>query len=161
MRSRRPGAALLASFILGLSSLYGYGGGGLSHPDTVGLALTAYPSTAGPGAATQGRGLSFGKGCSLAQLSATLPSASVEPLAATQAHNDYHQCRPVYDALDSGFTSIEADVWLMDGRLLVGHDRSEATAGRSLERLYLSPLEGRVRMNARPYTSDGRGPSNS
>jgi glycerophosphoryl diester phosphodiesterase len=56
------------------------------------------------------------------------------------AHNDYNHTRPLFDALEAGAISVEADVFLQDGVLLVGHDRSQLTAARSLEALYLAPL---------------------
>jgi glycerophosphoryl diester phosphodiesterase len=70
-----------------------------------------------------------------------------QPLQQAHAHNDYEHQHPLRDALDHGFTSVEADVWLVDGRLLVGHDRDQVVPGRTLESLYLSPLEARRRMN--------------
>ena len=69
------------------------------------------------------------------------------PLPLAHAHNDYEHAWPLLDALDRGFTSVEADVWLVDGKLLVAHDRDDVRPGRSLERLYLSPLEQIQRMN--------------
>jgi glycerophosphoryl diester phosphodiesterase len=69
------------------------------------------------------------------------------PLQQAHAHNDYEHKRPLQDALVHGFTSVEADVWLVDGQLLVAHDRDQVAPGRTLERLYLSPLEARRRMN--------------
>lgn len=60
------------------------------------------------------------------------------------AHNDYQHARPLLDALDHGFTSVEADVWLIDGQLLVAHDREQARPERTLEALYLRPLEERA-----------------
>src|SRR6478672_5812077 len=38
-------------------------------------------------------------------------STEVVPLANAHAHNDYEHARPLYDALDQGFTSVEADVY--------------------------------------------------
>jgi len=76
------------------------------------------------------------------------PPDQALPLQQAHAHNDYEHRRPLADALDHGFTSVEADVWLVDGKLLVAHDRENVRAGRTLERLYLSPLEARRRMNA-------------
>lgn len=72
---------------------------------------------------------------------------AVLPVALPQAHahNDYHHARPLLDALDHGFSSVEADVFLVDGRLLVGHDRSELRPRRTLEALYLDPLRRRAR----------------
>lgn len=56
------------------------------------------------------------------------------------AHNDYEHARPLYDALSYGFQNVEADVYLVDGRLLVAHDRKDLRAARSLRALYLDPL---------------------
>ena len=63
------------------------------------------------------------------------------------AHNDYRHERPLLDALDNGFGSVEADVYLRDGELLVGHDPWELKPDRTLERLYLAPLAARVKAN--------------
>jgi hypothetical protein len=71
--------------------------------------------------------------------------AGVGVLTRAHAHNDYEHQRPLFDALDHGFASVEADVWLVDGRLLVAHDREAVRADRTLETLYLDPLQARVR----------------
>jgi glycerophosphoryl diester phosphodiesterase len=63
------------------------------------------------------------------------------------AHNDYAHPRPLLDALDQGFLSVEADIYLVDGELRVGHDREDLKPGRTLEALYLNPLAKRVRKN--------------
>ena len=52
----------------------------------------------------------------------TAPSG---PLPAAHAHNDYWHERPLHDALERGFCSVEADVFLVDGQLLVGHAKKE------------------------------------
>jgi glycerophosphoryl diester phosphodiesterase len=49
------------------------------------------------------------------------------------------------DALDHGFTSVEADVHLVDGQLLVAHDAEDLRAETTLEKLYLAPLAERAR----------------
>ncbi len=67
------------------------------------------------------------------------------PLEQAHAHNDYEHERPLYDALEHGFTSVEADVWLVGGELLVAHEVHEVKAGRTLESLYLDPLQQLVR----------------
>ena len=72
-------------------------------------------------------------------------SSDVVPLPQAHAHNDYEHARPLHDALSHGFTSVEADVWLVDGELLVAHDLADVEPGRTLESLYLDPLEERVR----------------
>jgi hypothetical protein len=71
-------------------------------------------------------------------------AAEPRPLLA-HAHNDYEHPRPLLDALDRGFDSVEADVWLVDGELLVAHDRRDVRPGRDLRTLYLEPLRARVR----------------
>lgn len=68
-----------------------------------------------------------------------------EPQAAAHAHNDYEHDRPLLDALEQGFTSVEADVWLVDGELLVAHDREDVEKGVTLESLYLDPLTDLVK----------------
>jgi glycerophosphoryl diester phosphodiesterase len=69
------------------------------------------------------------------------------PLPHAHAHNDYYHKRPLLDALDQGFCSVEADVFLVNGRLLVGHSRTELNSTRSLRSLYLEPLKQRVAAN--------------
>jgi hypothetical protein len=71
--------------------------------------------------------------------------APVKPLAAAHAHNDYEHARPLFDALDHGFCSVEADIYLVDGKLLVAHNRPDVKPERTLEALYLDPLLARVR----------------
>lgn len=68
-------------------------------------------------------------------------------LARAHSHNDYEHPRPLLDALDQGFCSVEADIWLQGGELLVAHNRSQLATNRSLESLYLEPLRQRVRQN--------------
>ena len=59
---------------------------------------------------------------------------------AFHAHNDYLHARPLFDALDQGFDSVEADVFLSKNNLLVGHFFWEIKPERTLESLYLLPL---------------------
>lgn len=83
-------------------------------------------------------------GIGLCFLLAGVVQAQPLPLLRAHAHNDYEHERPLLDALDHGFTSIEADIHLVDGALLVAHDRDEVQSGRTLERLYLEPLRERA-----------------
>jgi hypothetical protein len=71
----------------------------------------------------------------------------VVPLRHAHAHNDYEHKRPLLDALDHGFCSVEADVFLTEKGLLVGHTRLDLRPERTLEKLYLDPLRQRVRAN--------------
>lgn len=63
-------------------------------------------------------------------------------LPRAHAHNDYEHARPLLDALSQGFTSVEADVFLLDGKLLVAHDKEDVRPDRTLSALYLDPLKG-------------------
>jgi len=54
----------------------------------------------------------------------------------------------LFDALDHGFTSVEADIHLVDGELFVAHDSHEITPDRTLRSLYLEPLSRRIDQNA-------------
>src|ERR1700756_5050736 len=69
------------------------------------------------------------------------------PLVNGFAHNDYKHKHPLFDALDNGFTNIEADVFLKDNKLVVGHFCPIFHYGRTLEKLYLKPLYNRVMEN--------------
>ncbi len=75
---------------------------------------------------------------------AAQPAPKVTPLLHAHAHNDYRHDRPLLDALDRGFTSVEADVHLVDGELLVAHDAHEVRPENTLGKLYLDPLRQRA-----------------
>ncbi|MFM9614097.1 hypothetical protein DF268_15800 [Streptomyces sp. V2] len=70
-----------------------------------------------------------------------------EPLWRAHAHNDYEHTRPLFDALDHRFGSVEADIFLVGDQLLIGHEVSDLDPTRTLESLYLEPLAARVRAN--------------
>ncbi|MFI5965674.1 phosphatidylinositol-specific phospholipase C/glycerophosphodiester phosphodiesterase family protein [Streptomyces asoensis] len=67
------------------------------------------------------------------------------PLWRAHAHNDYEHPRPLLDALDHRFGSVEADIFLVDGELLVAHSADRLDPARTLDSLYLAPLAARVR----------------
>jgi hypothetical protein len=69
------------------------------------------------------------------------------PLWRAHAHNDYEHPRPLFDALDHRFGSVEADIYLVGDQLLVAHDPVDLDPSRTLESLYLDPLAARVRAN--------------
>jgi hypothetical protein len=79
----------------------------------------------------------------------------VKPITNGHAHNDYEHKRPLFDALDQGFCSVEADVFLVDGKLLVGHTRLDLRPERTLEKLYLDPLRERARAHHGRVYPDG------
>ncbi|MFE6612772.1 phosphatidylinositol-specific phospholipase C/glycerophosphodiester phosphodiesterase family protein [Amycolatopsis sp. NPDC057786] len=84
---------------------------------------------------------------SLATAPASAHERGVRPLPQAHSHNDYEHARPLHDALDQGFTSVEADIFLVDGQLLVAHDLADTRPDRTLESLYLEPLRKRVLAN--------------
>src|SRR5262245_60322534 len=92
-------------------------------------------------------------------LLAAAPPTPVVPLVNAHAHNDYAHKRPLLDALDNGFTSVEADVFLVEGKLLVGHTRSDLLEERTLESLYLDPLKERVADRGHVYPPRDRKPA--
>jgi hypothetical protein len=86
-----------------------------------------------------------------------LPPPDPAPLVCAHAHNDYQHARPLYEALDNGFCSIEADIVLIDGELRVGHSVFLTEPGRTLQSLYLDPLHERVRSRSGRVYRDGPG----
>jgi len=79
--------------------------------------------------------------------SRNLTPTGPKPLPRAHAHNDYEHDRPLFDALDHGFTSVEADIHLVDGELFVAHDSDEIKPNRTLRLLYLEPLNRRISQN--------------
>src|SRR5262245_37005262 len=84
-------------------------------------------------------------------------AADPAPPSRGHAHNDYEHERPLLDALDHGFFSVEADIYLVEGRLLVGHNVIDLRPARTLEALYLDPLQKRVRENGGQVYRGGKG----
>ncbi|MBN1507803.1 MAG: phosphatidylinositol-specific phospholipase C/glycerophosphodiester phosphodiesterase family protein [Sedimentisphaerales bacterium] len=79
------------------------------------------------------------------------------PLLRAHAHNDYLHDPPLLAALEHGFTSVEADVFLAAGQLCVAHDPGKMDPNRTLRSLYLNPLRQRVRANdGRVYRTGSR-----
>jgi len=63
------------------------------------------------------------------------------------AHNDFENEHPLQDALLNGFISVEADVHLQGGKLLVSHDRPDKKSP-SIEKLYFAPLDSLLKANS-------------
>lgn len=61
-------------------------------------------------------------------------------VADAHAHNDYMHPVPFYTAWNAGFGSIEADVFPVNGVLLVSHSKEALQPQRTLDSLYLKPL---------------------
>ncbi len=71
-----------------------------------------------------------------APLSAQLPSG--------HSHNDYRQARPLWDAIENHFISIEVDIHLVSDALLVGHDEEDLSVDMTLQSMYLMPLRSYI-----------------
>lgn len=66
-----------------------------------------------------------------------------KPVLPIHSHNDYWRKTPLFDALELGIQSVEADVWSLrddEDMLYVGHRVFSLTQYNSLERLYTGPL---------------------
>ena len=68
-------------------------------------------------------------------------------VANAHSHNDYVQKQPFYLAYEEQFGSIEADIHLVEGKLLVAHDLKNVSKSKSLEKLYLEPLDYFIKKN--------------
>jgi hypothetical protein len=80
-------------------------------------------------------------------LAADSPQALPTPLIHCHAHNDYEHPHPFLDAAACGFCSFEADIHLVDGKLLVAHNRAAVKPDRTLESLYLDPIKKQIEAN--------------
>ena len=81
---------------------------------------------------------------------------TAETAVLVHSHNDYWRSRPLQEALEAGCLSIEADVVVHEGKLMVGHGPREVTPERTLASMYLSPLAEIVRARGRVYPQDQR-----
>jgi glycerophosphoryl diester phosphodiesterase len=79
---------------------------------------------------------------------AAVAARAAIPLPQAHSHNDYEHTRPLVDALSHGFWSVEADIWLTNGQLLVAHDFDKVAPEKTLEKLYLQPLRSHLSTNA-------------
>jgi len=86
---------------------------------------------------------------------AAVARAGDSPIPQAHSHNDYEQKRPLLDALDRGFCSAEADIFLSNDALLVAHTPFGLKAERTLQKLYLDPLRERTRANGGKVHKDG------
>jgi alkaline phosphatase len=68
-------------------------------------------------------------------------------VANAHAHNDYMHPVPFFTAYDAGFDSIEADVFPVNGVLIVSHSKEAIRPERTLDSLYLKPLLHKLQKN--------------
>lgn len=66
-------------------------------------------------------------------------TGDINPVAC-HSHNDYWRKVPLYSAVHAGCIGVEADIWLFDEELYVGHSSMSLTPTRTLENLYINPL---------------------
>jgi alkaline phosphatase len=81
-------------------------------------------------------------------LLATLFIAAAEGFAQAKfihSHNDYANNTPFYKAYNNGFNSIEADIFLVNGTLLVSHSDKYLYPERTLKGMYLDPVAYELR----------------
>lgn len=77
--------------------------------------------------------------------------------ANAHSHNDYQQRIPFFNAWQQQFGSIEVDVFLYKGKLVVAHDSSQLAREWSLDSLYLDPLRACIEKNyGRVYADPNR-----
>jgi alkaline phosphatase len=67
--------------------------------------------------------------------------------ANAHSHNDYEKQIPFYKAWENQFGSIEADIFLNNGKLVVAHDSIQLVQQRTLDSLYLAPLQLCIQKN--------------
>ena len=56
------------------------------------------------------------------------------------SHNDYWRRVPLFSAIEAGCIGVEADIWLVEEELFVGHSVQSLTRNRTLDSLYINPL---------------------
>jgi len=116
------------------------------------------PRTALSGVMTRGQ---------LALLSLVFPASSLSATAAADcpsvhslpaySHNDYANPRPLIDALALGYRGVEVDLYLAGSELVAAHERRSVRRNRTLESLYLRPLErlieqcGKAWLGSQPF----------
>lgn len=61
--------------------------------------------------------------------------------ANAHSHNDYENRVPFYTAYARNFGSIEADIYLKNNELYVAHEATDIDSARTLENLYLRPIQ--------------------
>src|SRR6478735_617406 len=69
-----------------------------------------------------------------------LPVAFVAAQPIIHSHNDYAHILPFWDAYNNHAGVIEADVYEVNGELMVAHSKSEIKPGNSLNSMYIEPI---------------------
>ena len=82
--------------------------------------------------------------CLLLFILTNILQAQVHPLINAHSHNDYKHKKPLSDALNNGFLSLEADIFLIRNELIVSHIYPILKKKHTLESLYLKPLNDSI-----------------
>jgi hypothetical protein len=62
------------------------------------------------------------------------------------SHNDYEQAKPLYNALEYAFESIEVDVFYHNDLLIVSHNTLSLDQKPTIQELYLDPIDSLVNL---------------
>ena len=63
------------------------------------------------------------------------------------SHNDYENPIPFFTAYENNFGSIEADIFYFNDSLFVGHVLGDIAKKRTIQSLYLDPLNNKIKIN--------------
>ncbi|PZP50518.1 MAG: hypothetical protein DI598_05360 [Pseudopedobacter saltans] len=78
-------------------------------------------------------------------------------LSNVHSHNDYKQSNPFWNAYSHGLGSIEADTYLKNGKILIGHNVEDLVDSVTLQKLYLDPLNAQLKINSGyPYQNHSK-----
>ncbi len=83
----------------------------------------------------------------MVHLTALLALGQIQTLTRAHSHNDYMQARPLDEALENGFNSIEVDVFPVNGELLVAHSTNDIKPEKTIQSMYLDKLSTRAKAN--------------
>lgn len=72
------------------------------------------------------------------------------------SHNDYDRATPFFEAVNQNFGSIEADIWMADGKLKVCHNREDIPTAKELEVQYIAPIVERFRKNRGKFYAESK-----
>lgn len=70
------------------------------------------------------------------------------------SHNDYLQNRPFLTAYENKIYQIEADIFEVDGQLIVAHNKKEIDTQQTLEKLYLNKIDSLFKLNNGKVSAD-------
>lgn len=86
-----------------------------------------------------------------------LNAVAQKTIVKAHSHNDYKNEIPFRMAYSNHFGSIEVDVFEKNGQLYVAHEQSEISELRTLDSLYLQPVEKTFRDNGNKAWSNNKG----